>query len=240
MTRRNPQISKKLKTLKEEYAVYDLSKRDNMGILLYEKEHRREYVATLHESGSNLVFNGTPYKTVDSLVKAIKEHNATLPFPMRCYDTMYRTNARLECGIRHYIESIGMKESRDHNIYDMRTMYVLKTATGRNVITMSIKSDFNKEGQVELMVFINKNNSLTFTIKSLDDIPKTISGLFQAFVLSEIGDVIEAMEKLNEVAPSFDGEFKRVDFKTFQVTQMPMKEYAIKRLEATLKLLKGE
>lgn len=235
MARKHKKLVEMLKKLEAIYTVFDWRGR----IHLYQPGQGGEFVATLDADGMYLIFNEKFFDNAEKLIEEIKAYNDTLPWPMSCYNEMYRKAHRLNVAVAHYLENIGFEEERDHNYYGVREMYVMKTSTG-NVLTRIGVDDLMKDDCVDLTVFLSSNASCLLTIKTLDEVVPKINGIIQSTFASEVFEEIMVLEKMNDVAPIFDGKYTSMDMSTFKLEEMSMKEYAIKRLESTLRILKGE
>lgn len=92
---------------------YEVLEHDG-GYCLYDKERpakrtKYKYIGKFYISSDKkqYAFNDKYYKDVESLVKAMDDYNATLPFDADVYCPMFKNSFRIEIALYDYLESLG-------------------------------------------------------------------------------------------------------------------------------------
>ena len=104
-----------LDALGERYVVLE----HDGGYCLYDKQRpakrsNAKYIGKFYISSDKkqYAFNDKYYKDVESLVKAMDDYNATLPFDADIYCPIFKNSYRIEIALHDYLESLGFTTDR--------------------------------------------------------------------------------------------------------------------------------
>ena len=104
-----------LDSLGERYEVLE----HDGGYCLYDKERPAKrtnckYIGKFYISSDKkqYAFNDKYYKDVESMVKAMDEYNATLPFDADIYCPIFKNSYRIEIALHDYLDSLGFTTDR--------------------------------------------------------------------------------------------------------------------------------
>ena len=97
---------------------YEVLEHDG-GYCLYDKQRpakrsNAKYIGKFYISSNKkqYAFNDKYYKDVESLVKAMDDYNATLPFDADIYCPIFKNSYRIEIALYDYLDSLGFTKDR--------------------------------------------------------------------------------------------------------------------------------
>ena len=138
------------------------------GYLLLDKEQKAtltqqsygKYIAKIYLSsdGDYYVYQDVRYKDKDTLLTAIEEYNATLPFSVEIYNPSFIPSYRIEAGLSQYLRSLGF-------VHDWGTEgYTLKDAYGISVCNIVVDVDRDStNGKVTKVISSSQWQDAEFT-----------------------------------------------------------------------------
>ena len=232
-------ISKKKKALLDAFGDRYIHLEWKDGYLLYDKEtsgkrSNNKYLGWIDISDKQdcYVFNDKEYPTLDELLTAIEEYNATLPFDPDIYNPMYKKNYMIECAVHDYLTELGFVTEHSSN----ETFYVLKDPYGQDIctITYDVKED-TTDGAVRRI--INSSRWMEITFNDLDSAIGAINTHVAAYC--SITNIV-LMKSLNKLTESRSAKIlnKKFDIQTLTVYTEDATQQTIDFLEAELKRLK--
>lgn len=232
MARKNSLLS----ALGEKYHAIE----HNGGFLLYDntRQGKRSNVLYLGKiflstDGKKYVFNDDYYESVDTLVKAIEDYNATLPFDADVYNPIYRKNYKIECILHDYLDSLGFK----HSYSSSDTLYSLPDAYGQAIVLMKfdVKED-SEDGVVRRLI----PNTGKWVEAKFNDVDSAI-GACNSIIAAQCAIVnAQLVELLGKMTKHRVGEFMDMtfDIKSLSTYSEDAKKKTIEQLEEELKRLK--
>lgn len=231
MARKNSLLS----ALGEKYHAIE----HNGGFLLYDNTRQGKRTNVLYlgkiflsTDGKKYVFNDDYYESVDTLVKAMEDYNATLPFDADVYNPIYRKNYKIECILHDYLCSLGFK----HDYYP-ETRYALNDAYGQPIILFEfdVKED-SEDGVVRRLI----HNTDKWVEAKFNDVDSAI-GACNSIIAAQCAIVnAQLVELLGKMTKHRVGEFMDMtfDIKSLSTYSEDAKKKTIEQLEEELKRLK--
>lgn len=173
-------ISQKKKTLLEAFGNRFTTLEHDGGYLLLDKEapaHLTQqsygkYIGKVYLStdADYYVYHDVRYKTIEDLLKAINEYNATLPFDIEIYNPSFIPSFRIEAGVHEYLKSLGFMHEWGQDAYTLKDLY----GTIISQIIFEVDRD-TCEGKVTRL--INSNRWQDAEFKDLDSAVAAVNSL---------------------------------------------------------------
>lgn len=212
------------------------------GYCLYDKERpakrsNYKYIGKFYVSSNKkqYAFGDKYYDDVESLVKAMDDYNATLPFDADIYCPIFKNSYRIEIALFDYLESLGFEREwgREHRFFkndcfgqcicDLTVQVEEGTTKGvirRNIITSDVSKVFFSESPfADLDSAIASVNTILATyVASVDaasmDILNKITHSRSALLLDTTFDV-RTLSKFTE-----DGRQKMIEVLEKELEQL--------------------
>ena len=231
MARKNSLIS----ALGEKYRAIE----HNGGFLLYDNTRQGKRTNALYlgkiflsTDGKEYVFNDDYYESVDTLVKAIEDYNATLPFDADVYNPIYRKNYKIECILHDYLCSLGFK----HDYYPEKR-YALNDAYGQPIVLLEFDVKEDSEDGVLRRLIPNTDKWVDAKFHDVDSAIGACNSIIAAQCAIVNAQLIELLDKMTKhrVGEFMDMTF---DIKSLSTYSEDAKKKTIEQLEEELKRLK--
>ena len=231
MARKNSLLS----ALGEKYRAIE----HNGGFLLYDNTRQGKRTNALYlgkiflsTDGKKYVFNDDYYESVDTLVKAMEDYNATLPFDADVYNPIYRKNYKIECILHDYLCSIGFK----HNHYPDGS-YTLLDAYGQPIVLLVFDVKEDSEDGVVRRLIPNTDKWVEAKFHDVDSAIGACNSIIAAQCAIVNAQLVELLDKMTKhrVGEFIDMTF---DIKSLSTYSEDAKKKTIEQLEEELKRLK--
>lgn len=164
------------------------------------------YVASIKVKNNAYIFNDQTYKTLDNLVKGIKDYHKTLIFPAWLYDKLYDEKHLLERQLIYYLVDI-LGFAKDTSSFRCDQIYVL--FAGATKIEISIKNDLKRvliyysyggwDMQIEVNTIEEAMNTVnTFIMLKLSETFKTYIDIPNKIIIpsTKVPDIIGVKSNL--------------------------------------------
>jgi hypothetical protein len=228
---------------KEQYVILPC----DGGYCLYDrnKDHKRanaQYIGRFYIStnGTLYAFNNNYFSDTDSLIKAMDEYNATLPFSPEIYDPTYRKSFQIELALHDYLINIGFKQcpwkecsTRQHD-----SQYEIADAYGHKLITIIVDVEFDtSKGMIRRL--INEDTWQECPFHDLDSAIAACNSILAGYFSVVQAQLMNALNKLTSARAALILD-KHFDWKTLSTYSEDATQKTIEYLEAELKRLKRE
>ena len=191
------------------------------GFLLYD---------TTQSDGTRYVFNDDYYDSIDSLVNAMGDYNATLPFDAELYNPVFRKNYKVECILNDYLVSLGFKRDPFSGKYNLLDAYGQPIC----VIVYEVKDD-TEDGSVSRLI-ANTDKWVDAEFHNIESAIGACNSLIVSQCAYVNAQLVGVLSKLTNSRAAFID--KTFDIKSLSVFAEDAKEKTIKQLEEELKRLK--
>lgn len=227
---------------------YEVLEHDG-GFCLYDKERpgkrtNCKYIGKFYISSDKkqYAFNDKYYKDVESMVKAMDDYNATLPFDADIYCPIFKNSFRIEIALHDYLESLGFTMDRGIG-GNYGTRYIKNDCFGQCIcdLTVWVKNE-TTEGVITRNI-LTPDKSKEFRTDSpfadLDSAIASVNTILATYVASINAAV---MNILNKITRSRSALLLDATFDVRKMTKFAEdgREKMIKVLEKELAEMKGE
>ena len=184
---------------------YEVLEHDG-GYCLYDKQRpakrsNAKYIGKFYISSNKnqYAFNEKYYKDVESLVKAMDDYNATLPFDADIYCPIFKNSYRIEIALHDYLESLGFKMDRGIDaIYGTR--YIKNDCFGQCICDLTVwVKDETTEGVITRNI-LTPDKSKEFTTDSpfndLDSAIASVNTILATYVASINAAAMNILNKI--------------------------------------------
>lgn len=191
-----------LDTLGEKYEVLE----HDGGYCLYDKERPAKrtyckYIGKFYISSDKkqYAFNDKYYKDVESMVKAMDDFNATLPFDADIYCPIFKNSYRIEIALHDYLESLGF--TMDRGIAPRSgTRYIKNDCFGQCICDLNVWiKDETTEGVITRNI-LTPDKSKEFTTDSpfdgLDSAIASVNTILATYVASIDSAAMNILNKI--------------------------------------------
>lgn len=233
-----------LDTMGERYEVLE----HDGGYCLYDKERPAKrtnckYIGKFYISSDKkqYAFNDKYYNGVESMVKAMDDYNATLPFDADIYCPIFKNSYRIEIALHDYLESLGFTTERGvGGRYGAR--YIKNDCFGQCICDLTV---WVKDGTTEGVItrnILTPDKSKEFTTDSpfdgLDSAIASVNTILSTYVASINA---AAMNILNKITHSRSALLLDTTFDVRNLSKFVEdgRVKMIEVLEKELKQLKG-
>ena len=226
---------------------YEVIEHDG-GYCLYDKERPAKrtnckYIGKFYISSDKkqYAFNDKYYKDVESLVKAMDDYNATLPFDADIYCPIFKNSYRIEIALHDYLESLGFTTERGVG-GRYGTRYIKNDCFGQCICDLTV---WVKDGTTEGVItrnILTPDKSKEFTTDSpfadLDSAIASVNTILATYVASIDAAAMNILNKIthSRSALLLDNTF---DVRKMQLFTEDGKKKMIEVLEKELEQLKG-
>ena len=224
-----------LAELKEKYNILG----DHGHYSLYRKKGEYTYgfgyCGEIELDNGRAIFNNEAYINIDSLDKALRELESSLPWPVDTYNPLLRKGAVLEDRVTWYLtEKMGFKSTNK----DWQRYYIKEIGPNCNI---SFEVERAKDLDDDYVTIVSSYGSYFFRSKftDADEAVKTISAIVKSEVLQMASGIVDAL--------SFCGNFEipnlelytKSNANIFGIEKVDFKSTMISLLENELKKLKS-
>ena len=224
------------KDLQEKYNILG----DNNDISLYRKKGEYTYgigyCGNISLKNGKAIFNNKSYNDVESLDKALREWEASLPWPVDTYNPLMRGSACLQDRIMWYLtEKLGFVELRDN----WGTKFVRNIGPNCRI---SFEVERPRALDEDTITIISQYGNATFrsVIKDTDDGVAMISSIVRESILQMSSDMVNILSTVPETEVPDIQAYVKSNRNIFGFEQVDFKGMMISLLENELKKLKGE
>lgn len=223
------------KDLQEKYNILG----NNNNISLYRK--KGEYTSGFGYCGNVKLNNGTVsfnkhrYSDIESLDKALREWEASLPWPVDTYNPLIRGGACLQDRIMWYLtEKLGFVET--HENWD--TKFVRNVGPNCQI---SFEVERSRDLDDDTVTLISQYGNATFrsVIKDADDGVAMISSIVRQSILQMSSDMVNLLSTVPDTKVPDIEAYVKSNRNIFGFEQVDFKGMMISLLENELKKLKS-
>lgn len=169
-----------LDALGERYAVID----HDGGYCLYDKERpakrtKYKYIGKFYISSDKkqYAFNDKYYKDVESMVKAMDDYNATLPFDTYIYCPIFKNSYRIENALYDYLESLGFTTNYEMNSTRGKR-YIKNDCFGQCICDLTVwVKDGTTGGVITRNILTPNENKMLATESPFEDLDSAIASV---------------------------------------------------------------
>ena len=191
-----------LDALGERYKVLE----HDGGYCLYDKQRpakrsNAKYIGKFYISSDKkqYAFNDKYYKDVESMVKAMDDYNATLPFDADIYCPIFKNSYRIEIALYDYLESLGLTTERGVG-GRYGTRYIKNDCFGQCICDLNVwVKDETTEGVITRNI-ITPDKSKEFTTDSpfndLDSAIASVNTILATYVASINAAAMNILNKI--------------------------------------------
>ena len=224
-----------LAELKEKYNVLG----DHRSYSLYRKKgeytYGFRYCGDIEFCNGVAWFNDEAYINIDSLDKALREWEKSLPWPVDTYNPLLRKGAILEDRVIWYLtEKMGFKSTTK----DWQSYYIKEIGPNCNI---SFEVERAKDLDDDYVTIISSYGSYFFRSKftDADEAVKTISAIVKSEVLQMASGIVDALSVCgNFEIPNLE-LYTKSNANIFGIEKIDFKSTMISLLENELKKLKS-
>lgn len=226
---------------------YEVLEHDG-GYCLYDKERpakrtKYKYIGKFYISSDKkqYAFNDKYYKDVESLVKAMDDYNATLPFDADIYCPMFKNSFRIEIALYDYLESLGFTTERGIALRS-GTRYIKNDCFGQCICDLNVWVKDGTTGGVITRNILTPDESKEFTTDSpfdgLDSAIASVNTILSTYVASINAAAMNILNKIthSRSALLFDTTF---DVRNLSKFVEDGRKKMVEVLEKELEQLKG-
>ena len=224
------------KDLQEKYNILG----DNNDISLYRKKGEYTYgigyCGNISLKNGKAIFNNKSYNDIESLDKALREWETSLPWPVDTYCPLMSGSACLQDRIIWYLtEKLSFKQT----ISNWNTVYVRNIGPNCQI---SFVVERPRNLDEDKVIIISKCGGLTFRneVKTADDGVNTISSIVRQSVLQMSSDMVNILSLLPDTKVPNIEAYVKSNKNIFGLEKVDFKGMMISLLENELKKLKGE
>lgn len=226
---------------------YEVLEHDG-GYCLYDKQRpakrsNAKYIGKFYISSDKkqYAFNDKYYKDVESMVKAMDDYNATLPFDADIYCPIFKNSYRIEIALHDYLEFLGFTTERGVG-GRYGTRYIKNDCFGQCICDLTV---WVKDGTTEGVItrnILTPDKSKEFTTDSpfdgLDSAIASVNTILATYVASINAAAMNILNKIthSRSALLLDTTF---DVRNFSKFVEDGRVKMIKVLEKELEQLKG-
>lgn len=176
------------------------------GYCLYDKQlpakrSNYKYIGKFYISSDKkqYAFNDKYYKDVESMVRAMDDYNATLPFDVEIYCPILKNSYRIELALSDYLESLGFEREEWLRVSN----YFLNDSYGQRICDLSVSIlDDTAEGVIIRNIITPENNKIIYTKSPFADLDSAIASV-NAILATYVASVnAVAMNVLNKITHS--------------------------------------
>lgn len=187
---------------------YEVLKHDG-GYCLYDKERpakrtKYKYIGKFYISSDKkqYAFNDKYYKDVESLVKAMDDYNATLPFDAYIYCPIFKNSFRIETALYDYLESLGFTTER--GIAPISgTRYIKNDCFGQCICDLNVwVKNETTEGVITRNILTPSENKIFTTESPFEDLDSAIASINTILATYVASINAAAMNILNKITHS--------------------------------------
>ena len=233
-----------LDALGERYEVLEL----DGGYCLYDKERpakrtKYKYIGKFYISSDKrqYAFNDKYYKDVESLVKAMDDYNATLPFDADIYCPIFKNSYRIEIALHDYLESLGFAMDRGMS-GRYSTRYIKNDCFGQCFCDLNVwVKDETTEGVITRNILTPDENKVFTTDSPFNDLDSAIASVNTILATYVASINAAAMNILNKITHSRSALLLDTTFDVRNMTKFTEdgRKKMIEVLEKELEQLKG-
>lgn len=172
---------------------YEVLEHDG-GYCLYDKQRpakrsNAKYIGKFYISSDKkqYAFNDKYYKDVESLVKAMDDYNATLPFDADIYCPIFKNSYRIEIALYDYLDSLGFTKDRWTG-GSRGTRYIKNDCFGQCICDLTVWVEDGTTKGVITRNILTPDNSKEFTTDSpfadLDSAIASVNTILATYVVS--------------------------------------------------------
>ena len=226
---------------------YEVLEHDG-GYCLYDKERpakrtKYKYIGKFYISSDKkqYAFNDKYYKDAESMVKAMDDYNATLPFDADVYCPIFKNSYRIEIALHDYLESFGFTTERGvGGRYGAR--YIKNDCFGQCICDLTVwVKDGTTGGVITRNILTPDKDKMLATESPFEDLDSAIASVNTILATYAASVNAAAMNILNKITHSrsallFDTTF---DVRKMSKFVEDGRVKMIEVLERELKQLKG-
>ena len=194
-----------LDALGERYTVIE----HDGGYCLYDKQRpagrtNSKYIGKFYISSDKkqYAFNDKYYKDVESLVKAMDDYNATLPFDADIYCPIFKNSYRIEIALHDYLESLGFTIDRGITLR-AGTRYIKNDCFGQCIFDLNVwVKDETTEGVIIRNILTQDKNKVLATESPFADLDSAIASVNTILATYVASVNAAAMNILNKITHS--------------------------------------
>lgn len=212
---------------------------DNKDICLYRKRgeftYGCGYCGNISLKNGKAIFNGNSYSYIDSLDDALRDWEASLPWPVDTYNPMLRKSAALLSRVSWYLtEKLGFEVcTKNWNV-----SYIKKIGTDYRI---SFELE-DKKLDSDSITIVSRFSDFVFMndYSDVDEAVAMISTIVKTEVLSMSSDMVDLLSRCPETEiPNID-TYVKSNRNIFGYEKADFKSVMISLLENELRKLKGE
>ena len=183
---------------------YEVLEHDG-GYCLYDKERPAKrtnckYIGKFYISSDKkqYAFNDKYYKDVESMVKAMDDYNATLPFDADIYCPIFKNSYRIEIALHDYLESLGFERQ-----WGRESRYIKNDCCGQLIcdLTVWVKED-TTEGVITRNIHTQDKDKVFTTDSPFADLDSAIASVNTILATYVASINATAMNILNKITHS--------------------------------------
>ena len=234
-----------LDALGERYTVLE----HDGGYCLYDKERpakrtKYKYIGKFYISSDKkqYAFNDKYYKDVESLVKAMDDYNATLPFDADIYCPIFKSSYRIEIALHDYLESLGFTTSQGSG-GRYGTRYIKNDCFGQCICDLTVwVKDGTTEGVITRNILTPNENKIFATESPFEDLDSAIASINTILATYVASIDAAAMNILNKITHSRSALLLDTTFDVRKLSKFTEdgRKKMIEVLEKELEQLKGK
>lgn len=234
-----------LDALGERYAVIE----HDGGYCLYDKERPAKrtnckYIGRFYISSDKkrYAFNDKYYKDVESLVKAMDDYNATLPFDADIYCPTFKNSYRIEIALQDYLGSLGFTTERGVG-GRYGTRYFKNDCFGQCICDLTVwVKDGTTEGVITRNILTPDENKVFATESPFEDLDSAIASVNTILATYVASVNAAAMNILNKITHSRSALLLDTTFDVRKMSKFTEdgRKKMIEVLEKELEQLKGK
>ena len=223
------------KGLQEKYNI--LGNNDNISLYRKQGEYTRGigYCGSISLKNGKAIFNNKSYNDIESLDKALREWEASLPWPVDTYNPLFRKGAALEDRIVWYLtDKLGFERSTSN--WDLK--YVKNVGPNCQIFF----GFGSRQMDEETVTLVSQYGGVTFR-SEFDDIDKAvdfISAIVRESVLQMSSDMVNLLSSLPDTKVPDIEAYVKSNKNIFGLEKVDFRGMMISLLENELKKLKKE
>lgn len=187
---------------------YEVLEHDG-GYCLYDKQRpakrsNAKYIGKFYISSDKkqYAFNEKYYKDVESMVKAMDDYNATLPFDADIYCPIFKNSYRIEIALYDYLESLGFTTERGVG-GRYGTRYIKNDCFGQCICDLNVwVKDETTEGVITRNILTPDENKVLTTDSPFNDLDSAIASINTILAAYVASINAAAMNILNKITHS--------------------------------------
>jgi hypothetical protein len=183
---------------------YDVIEHDG-GYCLYDKErpakrsmHKYIGMFFISTDKKRYSFNDNYYKDVESLVKAMDDYNATLPFDTDIYCPIFKKSYRIEIALFDYLESLGFERE-----WGGERRYFKNDCFGQCICDLTVQvEEGTTKGVIRRSIITSDEYRIQFTDSPFTDLDSAIASVNTILATYVASVDAAAMDILNKITHS--------------------------------------